>query len=314
MEVADTIPKVFAQKYHTHGDNKIAVVQKDFGIWKPYTWKDQYDIVKYFAVGLISQGLEPGGRVAIVGDSDRHWYWARWAIMAAGGVVVGMYADSIPSELKYLAEHSESSFCIADDQEQVDKMLEIREELPQLSKIIYWDPKGLSHYNDPMLIGFYQVVEEGKKCEQEHPGAFEEMVDRVKPDDIALLIYTSGTSGVPKGAIITHKSMLTGVLGRVGEEVKARGMFIHPRQLQEVMSRFDQISRFQVVVSLHDHADVKTINIELKDDTIDNKQLSGSLMKDFQNLCRVRPDKVEILARGTIPEGSKSILDQRVWK
>jgi len=107
---------------------------------------------------------------------------------------------------------------------------------------------------------------------------------------------------------------LTGVLGRVGEEVKARGMFIHPRQLQEVMSRFDQISRFQVVVSLHDNADVITINIELKDDTIDKKQLSGSLMKDFQNLCRVRPDKVEILARGTIPEGSKAILDQRVWK
>ncbi|MBU2607761.1 MAG: AMP-binding protein [Chloroflexi bacterium] len=107
---------------------------------------------------------------------------------------------------------------------------------------------------------------------------------------------------------------LTGVLGRVGEEVKARGMFIHPRQLQEVMSRFDQISRFQVVVSLHDNADVITINIELKDDTIDKKQLSSSLMKDFQNLCRVRPDKVEIIARGTIPEGSKAILDQRVWK
>ena len=107
---------------------------------------------------------------------------------------------------------------------------------------------------------------------------------------------------------------LTGVLGRVGEEVKARGMFIHPRQLQEVMSRFDQISRFQVVVSLHDNADVITINIELKDDTIDKKQLSSSLMKDFQNLFRVRPDKVEIMARGTIPEGSKAILDQRVWK
>ncbi|MFC2122363.1 phenylacetate--CoA ligase family protein [Bacteroidota bacterium] len=107
---------------------------------------------------------------------------------------------------------------------------------------------------------------------------------------------------------------LTGVLGRVGEEVKARGMFIHPRQLQEVMSRFDQISQFQVVVSLHDNADVITINIELKDDTIDKKQLSTRLMKDFQNLCRVRPDKVEILASGTIPEGSKAILDQRVWK
>jgi len=218
MEVADTIPKIFIQKYRTYGDNKIAVVQKDFGIWKPYTWKDQYDIVKHFALGLVNLGLEPGGKVAIVGDSDRHWYWSRWAIMAAGGVVVGMYADSIPSELKYIAEHSEASFCIADDQEQVDKMLEIREDLPQLSKIIYWDPKGLSHYDDPMLISFYQVVEDGKKYEQEHPGAFEEMVDRVQPDDTALLIYTSGTGGLPKGAIITHKSMLAGVYGELRVE------------------------------------------------------------------------------------------------
>jgi len=218
MEVTDTIPKVFIQQYRKYGDEKIAVVQKDFGIWKPYTWKEQYEIVKYFSLGLVSLGLEPGGKVAIVGDSDRHWYWARWAIMAAGGIVVGMFSDSIPSELKYIAEHSESTFCIADDQEQVDKMLEIRNELPLLKKIIYWDPKGLAHYDDPILIDFYQVVELGRKYEQEHPGTFEDMVARVKPDDTALLIYTSGTSGLPKGAIITHKSMLTGAGGELRVE------------------------------------------------------------------------------------------------
>ena len=218
MEVTGTIPQVFVQQYHKCGDKKIAVVQKDFGIWKPYTWKEQYEIVKYFALGLVSLGLEPGGKVAIVGDSDRHWYWARWAIMAAGGVVVGMFSDSIPSELKYIAGHSESSFCIADDQEQVDKMLEIRGELPWLKKIIYWDPKGLSHYDDPILIDFYQVAELGKEYEREHPKAFEEIVARGKPDDTALLIYTSGTGGVPKGAIITHKSMLTGAKGELRVE------------------------------------------------------------------------------------------------
>jgi len=218
MEIADTLPKVFLQQYHKYGDKKIAVVQKDFGIWKPYTWQEQYEIVKYFALGLVSLGLKPGGKVAIVGDSDRHWYWSRWAVMAAGSVVVGMFADSIPEELKYIAEHSESSFCIADDQEQVDKMLEIRDELPQLQKIIYWDPKGLAHYNDPMLIDYYQVVELGKKYEKEHPEAFEELVNNGKPDDAALFIYTSGTSGTPKGAIITHKSMLTGCRGELRVE------------------------------------------------------------------------------------------------
>ncbi len=216
--VTETIPQVFLRQYQKYGDKKIAVVQKDFGIWKPYTWQEQYEIVKYFALGLVSLGLERGGKVAIVGDSDRHWYWSRWAIMAAGGVVVGMYADSIPSELQYIAGHSESSFVIADDQEQVDKILQIKGELPLLKKLIYWDPKGLAHYNDPLIIDYYQVVELGKAYEKQHPGAFEKLVTSGKPDDTALIIYTSGTSGVPKGAIITHRSMLTGVNGELRVE------------------------------------------------------------------------------------------------
>lgn len=131
MEVADTIPKIFVQQYYKYGAEKIAVVQKDFGIWKPYSWKEQYEIVKYFALGLLSLGLEPGGKVGIVGDSDRHWYWARWAIMAAGGVVVGMFSDSIPPELKYIAGHSDSTLIIADDQEQVDKKYYVTKYTPK---------------------------------------------------------------------------------------------------------------------------------------------------------------------------------------
>ncbi len=107
---------------------------------------------------------------------------------------------------------------------------------------------------------------------------------------------------------------LTGVLGRVGEEVKARGMFIHPRQVQELMARFDQISRFQVVIRLQEHADDITVNVELKDEAIDKEQLGNSLAKDFKNLCRVRPDRIKFVAKGTIPEGSRLILDERVWK
>ena len=107
---------------------------------------------------------------------------------------------------------------------------------------------------------------------------------------------------------------LTGVLDRVGEEVKARGMFKHPRQLQQVMSRFEPISQFQVVVDLHGNRDEITLNVELKDETIDKKQLSSRLMKAFLNLCCVRVDKVEFLAKGSIPEGDKTILDKRVWK
>jgi len=211
MEAADTVPKLFLQQYKKYGDNKLAVVQKDYGIWQPYAWKEQYEYVKYFSLGLTSLGLEPGDKVSIVGDSDRHWYWSRWAIMAAGGVVVGMYADSIPSELKYIAEHSDSKFVIADDQEQVDKMLEIKDELPLLKKIIYWDPKGLRNYEEPIIISFKQVMELGRDYEQQHPEAFEENVARPKPDDIALLVYTSGTSAEPKGAILTHEGILASI-------------------------------------------------------------------------------------------------------
>jgi long-chain acyl-CoA synthetase len=212
MEAADTIPKLFLQQYKKYGDKKMAVVQKDFGIWQPYTWKEQYETVKYFSLGLVSLGLERGDKVSIVGDSDRHWYWSRWAIMAAGGVAVGMYADSIPSELKHIAENSDSKFVIADDQEQVDKMLGIKDELPQLRKIIYWDSKGLRNYDEPILISFKEVIELGREYEKQHPQAFEETVARSRPDDIAFLVYTSGTSTEPKGAILTHRSSMAGLI------------------------------------------------------------------------------------------------------
>lgn len=107
---------------------------------------------------------------------------------------------------------------------------------------------------------------------------------------------------------------LAGLLGRVGEAVKARGMFIHPKQVQEVMAKFAQIPKFQVVVRRREHRDEITINLELKDETINKEQLANSLIKNFQDICRVRPDKVEFLAKGTIPEGGKVILDERVWK
>jgi len=211
-ETADTIPKVFLQQYKNCGDvNKEVIHQKDRGIWQSYTWKEQYEIVKYFSLGLVELGIEWGDKVSIVGDSDRHWYWSRWGIMAAGGIAVGMYADSIPSELKYIAAHSDSKFVIADDQEQIDKILQIKDELPLLDKIIYWDPKGLGNYDEPVLVSYEQVIELGKSYEQQHPGSFEENVARGKSSDIAFLVYTSGTSAEPKGAILTHQNILASV-------------------------------------------------------------------------------------------------------
>ena len=182
---------------------------KRFGIWQRYSWKDYYEKVKHLSLGLISLGLEPGDVVAIIGDNEPEWFWGEFAAQAAGGIVTGVFVDSIPSEVKFIANHSDARFAIVNDQEQADKFLEIKDELPSLKKVIYWDPKGLRNYDDPILISFYEVIELGKEYEKAHPGLFEQNVAKGKGDDIAFIYYTSGTTGLPKGAILTHRSLIT---------------------------------------------------------------------------------------------------------
>ena len=122
-----------------------------------------------------------------------------------------LYSDLTPSEIKYIVENSEARFAVVEDQEQVDKFLQIKHELPLLKKIIYWNYKGLAHYDDPILMGYREVLGQGRKYEEEHPGLFEQNVDTGKADDVCALVYTSGTTGVaPKGAVHTYRTMRTG--------------------------------------------------------------------------------------------------------
>lgn len=181
---------------------------KNFGIWKRYSWTEYYEKVKYFSLGLISLGLEPGDVVCIIGDNEPEWFWGEFATQAAGGIVTGIFVDSIPSEVKYIAEHSGARFAIVNDQEQTDKFLEIKDELPSLKKVIYWDPKGLRNYDDPILITFAEVIKLGREYEQTHPDLFEQNVENGKADDTAFIYYTSGTTGLPKGATLTHQALI----------------------------------------------------------------------------------------------------------
>jgi len=205
----DTLPKLLVQNCRNHS-SEVAMRKKEFGIWNEYTWDDCYDNVKGFALGLVSLGLERGDRVVIIGDNDPQWFWAEFAVQAMGGAAVGLYVDAIPPEIEYIAGHSGSKLAVVKDQEQTDKFLKIRDKLPGLKGIIYWDPKGMWHYKqDPFVMNFTNIVEMGEEYDKAHPGFFQECVDKGKGEDIAVYCYTSGTTGSPKGAMISHDFLIT---------------------------------------------------------------------------------------------------------
>ena len=208
ISTADTIPKLFLQSCQRWGSSKVAMRKKDFGIWNEHTWQDCYDEVRNLAGGLRSLGFAKGDKLAIIGDNSPEWFFSEYAAQALGGVVVGLYTDATRSELTYIVGHSDAKVVVADNQEQVDKLLDIRNELPMLERIVYWDPKGMWNYDDVMLHSWDEVIELGKKYAEEHPDFFEEGISEAKADDLACLLYTSGTSALPKGAMLSHRMLV----------------------------------------------------------------------------------------------------------
>jgi long-chain acyl-CoA synthetase len=208
----DTIPKLIAHNYDRWAQ-QTAMCMKKFGTWERYSWRRYYDNVKHFSLGLISLGLERGDVVCIIGDNEPEWFWGEFATQAAGGIVTGIFVDSVPSEVNYIAEHSGARFAIVNDQEQTDKFLEIKDKLPNLKKVIYWDPKGLKNYNDPILMGFTEVLRLGREYEETNPGLFEENIEKGNGRDIAFIYYTSGTTGLPKGARMSHRALISTAAG-----------------------------------------------------------------------------------------------------
>jgi long-chain acyl-CoA synthetase len=207
VEAGDTIPKLIQSNSQKWG-SRTAMCMKKLGIWQSYTWHEYYEQVKYLSLGLISLGLKPGDVVCIIGDNEPEWFWGEFAVQAGGGIVTGIFVDSIPSEVKYIASHAKARFALVNDQEQADKFLEIKAELPALEKIIYWNPKGLKNYEDPLLIGFTEVISRGKELERASPTLFEQNVARWRGDDIAFIYYTAGTTGLPKGAKLSHRALI----------------------------------------------------------------------------------------------------------
>jgi long-chain acyl-CoA synthetase len=206
----DTIPRLLLQRAQSQ-PGKIAIREKDYGIWLSYSWEEYLRHVKRFALGLAALGFQRGDKLSVIGDNRPQGYWAQMAALCLGGVPVPLYQDAIEKELEYIIEHSGARFIVAEDQEQVDKMLALREKVPTMETIVYDDPRGLRNYNQPFIQSFVEVQERGDRFEGENPGFFEAEVAKGSADDVALIPYTSGTTGNPKGVVLTHANLLTNV-------------------------------------------------------------------------------------------------------
>jgi len=202
-----TLPGLLQRNALQLGDSKVALREKEFGIWQTITWREYYEQVRDFALGLHMLDFKKGDKLAVIGDNRPEWFYAELAVQSLGGAVVGIYPDSHPEQVEYNINHSDSRFIVAGDQEQADKILAIKDKCPNIQKTIVDDPKGMRGYDDPLLAFFKDVQKAGRELAAKDPGLFDKMIESLSPEDVAMLVYTSGTTGLPKGSMITHRNI-----------------------------------------------------------------------------------------------------------
>ena len=203
-----TLPGLLANHAASRPD-EVALREKEFGIWQEITWAEYLARVRGFSLGLTELGVEEGDRVAIIGDNRPEWVIAELASQTAGILPLGLYQDAIADELAGILEAAEARVIVAEDQEQVDKVLAVRDRLPGLEHVVYYDRRGMYGYEAPGLMSFEEVETLGDGLHERSPGEFDRRLAAVRPDDVALLCTTSGTTSVPKLAMLSHENLLT---------------------------------------------------------------------------------------------------------
>lgn len=201
-----TFPQTLFERAKNEGA-KIALRQKDFGIWNEYTYQEYIAHVEKLALGLLELGFRRGEKLAIIGDNRPEWVISELACQSLGGVSVGIYQESLPNEISYIIDNSDASIVVVEDQEQVDKLLEIKQEIPKVRWIIYYDNRGMREYSDPNLLYFKDIQSIGKKIIEIDPKLFEQELGKGRYEDVAILSYTSGTTGSPKGTMLTYQNL-----------------------------------------------------------------------------------------------------------
>jgi long-chain acyl-CoA synthetase len=206
----DTFPRLLLHHARARPGHP-ATREKNLGIWQTWTWREVADEVRAMACGLAADGFRRGMHLAIVGDNRPHLYWAMIAAQALGGIPVPMYQDAPAAEFVFVLNDAEIDYALVEDQEQVDKLLEAKPQVPTLAHVYYDDPRGLRHYDS--VTGLAALLQKGRAFDAAHPGFFDEQVALGRADDVSGMLYTSGTTGKPKGVRQTHGAFLAAAKG-----------------------------------------------------------------------------------------------------
>ena len=204
----NTFPKLLDDMVRQRGE-KVAIREKNFGIWQSWTWREYMEEARAIANGLAKCGFNRGDKLAIIGDNRPELYFGIMATQMLGGVPVPIYQDSIADEMVYILEHAEIRFAIVEDQEQVDKLLSIRDALPSLDFVIYEDNRGLRDYEERGLMSYASAREQGSSFAVENPKFVDEQIRKTQGTDLAVMLYTSGTTGKPKGVMLSYDNVIT---------------------------------------------------------------------------------------------------------